>query len=273
MPPQTNSNQLSKCVIVVPCYNEAERLDTSEFQHYVKECEFHCQFLFVNDGSTDDTQAILDKLSEQNPEQFRVLSLTQNSGKAEAVRQGLCLALKDQPHVVGFWDADLATPLVGIEMMREIFFQHPKIQIVFGSRVKLLGRSIERRPIRHVLGRAFATIASLLLKLPVYDTQCGAKLFLVNPMLGEILSEPFHSRWVFDVEIIARAIQQTTGGAKSIVGMIYEYPLPAWRDVQGSKVKPMDFFRAIYELGAIYWKYLRRGSRSEHFHAAATRRD
>ena len=73
---------------------------------------------------------------------------------------------------VVFWDADLATPLRELLPMRRLVREH-HFDAVFCSRVKRLGSVIRHRPLRHVLGRVFATVASLMLRLPVYDTQSG----------------------------------------------------------------------------------------------------
>jgi glycosyltransferase involved in cell wall biosynthesis len=249
---------MSNCTIVVPCYNEERRLQQAEFLEYLSRSP-EVSMLFVNDGSRDKTIEMLRRLQSQAPLKIDVLDKKQNGGKGEAVRDGMLHALRSSGSgYVGFWDADLATPLSAIDDLLGVIGNRAEIDMIFGSRVKLLGREIERRPARHYLGRVFATFASLVLGLPVYDTQCGAKLFRVTPELEEILREPFCSRWIFDVEIIARFVQLNGSDPERVRGRIYEFPLYVWRDVPGSKVKPRDFLRASGELLVIRNRYMRR---------------
>jgi dolichyl-phosphate beta-glucosyltransferase len=129
------------------------------------------------------------------------------------------------------------------------------LQMVLGSRVRLLGRRIERRAARHYLGRLFATVVSWMLGLPVYDTQCGAKLFRVSPEMRGVFERPFLSRWIFDVEILARWGQSVR--ARNAGWGILEIPLREWRDVPGSKLRIKDFFRAALGLVEIQRAYSR----------------
>jgi glycosyltransferase involved in cell wall biosynthesis len=246
------------CAVVVPCYNEARRLDITAFRDFLRASP-HITFVMVNDGSTDGTADVLRNLQSGLEDRVEVLALERNSGKAEAVRRGLLHALDQQPlaTAVGFWDADLATPLSAIYDLARILDGFPSIHWVFGARVNLLGRNIARRPGRHYLGRVFATVVSTLLRLPIYDTQCGAKLFRSTPEFRGILHEPFDSRWVFDVEMIARLVRLHRNNRSVVRSMIYEFPLYEWRDIAGSKVEPKDFTRAVIEVLAIWRKYLR----------------
>jgi len=152
----------------------------------------------------------------------------------------------------GYWDADLATPLSAIELFVATFRRQPQIDIVFGARVALLGRRIVRRASRHYFGRVFATAASTVLALPVYDTQCGAKLLRNTPLCRSLFSQPFGSRWIFDVELLARYLKAKEKGGP--LG-VYELPLDEWTDVGGSKVRAKDFARAVGEMVAIHRTY------------------
>jgi dolichyl-phosphate beta-glucosyltransferase len=238
--------RVARVALVVPCFNEAHRLDVDAFRRF--QLEGHkIEFLFVNDGSTDNTLQVLQSMGAD------VLNLEKNSGKAEAVRRGILAALDRSPDYVGFWDADLATPLSELAGFMEIAESRKAIQMVFGARVRLLGREISRRPARHYFGRVGATLISFSLGLAVYDTQCGAKLFRATSDVRDVFSTPFLSRWIFDVEIIARFVQRW--GRDRVAQSIYEYPVTRWHDVKGSKVKSRDFVRALHDLWKIHRAY------------------
>jgi dolichyl-phosphate beta-glucosyltransferase len=238
--------RVARVALVVPCYNEAERLDTAAFRDFRLPSD-EIEFVFVNDGSTDRTSQVLQTTGA------RIVDLEKNSGKAEAVRRGVLAALDRSPEFVGFWDADLATPLSELPGFVEIMRSRREIDMVFGARVRLLGREISRRPSRHYVGRVGATLISSSLGLAIYDTQCGAKLFRATDTLRDVFSTPFLSRWIFDVEIIARFVQ--LWGRDRVARALYEYPVTQWHDVKGSKVKSRDFIRALRDLWKIHRAY------------------
>ena len=194
--------------IVVPCYNEEERLQLSEFSRFFK-TDNTTFFCFVDDGSTDGTKKIVADFVKKNPERAQSVFLSFNQGKAEAVRQGIKTLLKTHKfQFVGYWDADLATPLSTIPEFIGKFQSSRSLVAVCGSRILRLGASIHRSVFRHYFGRVFAMVASNILNIPVYDTQCGAKLFRTEHA-ELIFSKPFLSRWFFDVELFARSIAGT----------------------------------------------------------------
>ena len=249
-----------RVTIVVPCYNEAARLPGERFVHYAREHR-DVGFLFVDDGSADETWNALRKLCDEMPASLTALRLERNSGKAEAVRRGMLAALASlhadaSPRYLGFWDADLATPLEDIGAFCEVLDTRPDLDMVFGSRVNLLGRQVRRGLLRHYIGRVFATAASAVLLLPIYDTQCGAKIFRVTDELKRVCERPFLSRWIFDVEMIARYIQLRRRGGRRVRDSIYELPLVRWSDVKGSKLTLADFFIVAVDLVRIKLKYL-----------------
>jgi len=243
---------MPKAVIVVPCYNEERRLAWEGFQPLVNAADVH--ILFVNDGSSDGTAAVLDKFSGTSEGRAAVLHLPANSGKAEAVRRGMRQAIAAGAAITGYLDADLATPAE--QMLRLLrLLDDDAIEVALAARVRLLGTDIQRRALRHYLGRIFATLASLCLHIPVYDTQCGAKLFRCGPVLERALAKPFVARWAFDVELIGRLLR----GSKTAPGLplasFVEMPVERWRDVRGSKMRWLDFPRMGWELSRIWLRH------------------
>jgi dolichyl-phosphate beta-glucosyltransferase len=230
--------------IVVPCFDEADRLDTVVLRDLASAIQG--RVLIVDDGSTDDTAALAREAAEEHPEQLGVLVMERNGGKGEAVRRGLQTALHDGASLAGYYDADLATPPAEMARLVEVLRADPALVGVLGARVALLGHHIERSAARHYLGRLFATASSLVLGLAVYDTQCGAKVFRDGPALRAALATPFASRWAFDVELLGRLVRASGGRDGGV--RLREVPLEAWHDVGGSKLRPPDAVTAGLDL-------------------------
>jgi glycosyltransferase involved in cell wall biosynthesis len=235
--------------VVVPCYNEAQRLDAGPLLEFAGGSP-GANLLFVNDGSTDATADRLAEVAAQRPDRVRVMTLDPNGGKAEAVRRGMRAALDAGAQVVAYLDADLSTPPLELARVGTALAR-PGIEVAVGARVALRGTDIERSAVRHYLGRVFASLASLILRARIYDTQCGAKLFRATPGLRAALAEPFISRWAFDIELLGRMLAGTGGESPLPLTAIVEVPLHTWHDVKGSKLGPGAMARTLLELGRI----------------------
>ena len=227
--------------VVVPCFDEAERLDGDAFAALATQVD---RLLFVDDGSTDPTAAVVGRLVDSHPERVELISLAHNVGKAEAVRVGMLTAIERGSTIVGYLDADLATPPGEMIRLIDVARSQPHRTAVLGSRVALLGHTVRRRPVRHYLGRLYATAASLALGVAVYDTQCGAKVFRVGTPLQLALADPFPDRWSFDVELLGRLLARPDQSPEPLL----EVPLLEWRDVAGSSVGIRSGMRALWAL-------------------------
>ncbi len=253
---------MGEIFVVIPCFNEAERLDGEAFIRFCSEdISRGISFLFVNDGSTDNTEERLEELVSRLPGRLYKLTLLHNQGKGEAVRSGVLKAFQFKPQLVAYWDADLATPLSVIPEFVAFFAHNHEVDMLLGARVHMLGRRICRGVQRDVRSRLFSTLIGLLLDLPVYDSQCGAKMFRVNERIKLVFSRPFLSRWIFDVEILARLLhlyRNDPSDPGQEYHRLYEYPLPFWRDVGGSHIKMSDLWKGAWDLLYLYTKELRR---------------
>ena len=246
--------------VVIPCYNEADRLDDAPLLAFLDSCA-EASLLFVDDGSTDATADRLAAIAAARPARIDVLSLRPNGGKAEAVRRGMLAALERGAGLVGYLDADLSTPPGELFRLRAAF-ERPGVEAVLGARVALLGTDIERSAARHYLGRVFASVAAAILQARVYDTQCGAKLFRASPALAAALATPFLSRWAFDVELLGRLLTGAKGVAGMPVSAVVEVPLTTWHDIKGSKLSPLAMARSLVDLGRIGFDVAARRRRS-----------
>lgn len=235
-----------KVLLIIPCFNEENRLPVQEFLKFVQRGH---HLLFADDGSMDGTYALCERVF-RNQKNIRLYKAPFNQGKAEVIRAAIGelnkVGIPHDVEWVGYWDADLATPLDEVEYLLE--FQRvfsAKSLAIIGARVLRLGGLIRRSALRHYLGRGFATVASVLLGLTCYDSQCGAKIFHKS-MLAKAFAEPFISKWIFDVEILLRVGQEK----------VIEVPLRKWQDVPGSKVKiGRELVRVLGDLFKIRRRY------------------
>lgn len=247
-----NQDQSSALLFVIPCYNEEFRLYIESYKTSLSN-DSSISILFVNDGSSDNTEQVLFKLKDQFPLQVEVLNLNKNQGKAEAVRMGMqhILSTRDEILSIAYLDADLATSIEEGLSIAAVLNENEELKLVFGSRISRVGSTIIRKTHRHLIGRIIATFISNILKLRVYDTQCGAKVFS-RDLAEFVFQKPFISKWLFDVEIFARML--CSSGSYSEKNML-EYPLKQWIDHDGSKVKWTYSFKLFFDLYRIKSHY------------------
>ncbi len=229
--------------LVVPCKDEYRRLDVSAFLDAISAFPW-LTLLFVDDGSTDETAETLAFLARQSPA-MEAIYLPQNVGKAAAVYAGVqTLLARSRADWIGFWDADLATPLSELNAFRDEAMRRPDAQAVIGSRWPHLGAQIARTPFRNAAGTLMKTLIRHVLRSPAYDTQCGAKIFR-RDLAEKVFDAPFTSRWLFDVELLRRIPESAM--RRSVI----ELPLSTWRDVPGSKLHVADSVRTLIDLMCI----------------------
>ena len=231
--------------LVVPCKDEALRLDQGAFLQAVESIP-GLALLFVDDGSTDSTASVLAHLAKASLA-IEALYLPKNVGKAEAVREGIRHLLSSGgTGLVGFWDADLATPLEVVRRFVAAFEDDPNLVMAIGSRWPHLGASVDRSVFRACTGGVMKFLIRRLLSAPVYDTQCGAKV-MTRTLAGRLFERRFVSRWLFDVELFRQM------GRREVLRGVRELPLDSWRDVAGSKMTFRSAAFSVFDLLRIAW--------------------
>jgi dolichyl-phosphate beta-glucosyltransferase len=207
-------------------------------------------WIFVDDGSTDDTAKKIEELSAKSNVSY--LTLDRNRGKAEAVRQGLLqeIQINRTSDVVGFIDADTAIPSTEIKRIvavaSRVLTPPSQFNSLWMSRVKLSGRSITRRTSRHLVGRLLASFLSAQFPNLPYDTQCGFKLFTRTDELEKLLLDKFHTRWFFDLELLNKSREF---GERGLI--IWEEPLTSWREVGDSHLGMNEIPRVLADLAKL----------------------
>ncbi|MDF4202539.1 glycosyltransferase [Maribacter sp. SA7] len=241
-----------KCVgVVIPCYNEEERLSSEDFKAFAhKNIGYH--LCFVNDGSTDNTLSVLRKLKNENPDNISIYNCKENGGKAEAVRQGMLHLVKDaQLDYIGFLDADLSTDFRDFDDLVKTI-ETSDFKIVSGSRIARMGANITKESARKVISMTINLIIQTILGMPFKDTQCGAKV-MDREIASKMFNKKFVTKWLFDVELFMR--MKKYFGKAEVKNMICEQPLKRWIHADGSKLSMKDSVKIVGQLAQIAVHY------------------
>ncbi len=237
--------------VVIPCYNEAERLRTETFQKYV-DSNLGYHLLFVNDGSKDNTLEVLQEMVKGKESHMSVYNCSKNGGKAEAVRQGVNHLINDkQFKYFGYLDADLSTNFEDFEDLVKTI-SDSDYGIVGGSRINRMGANITKQGSRAIISKTINLIIQKILGMNFQDTQCGAKV-MTREIAENIFQKKFLTSWLFDVEIFMR--MKKMFGADKAKSMICEQPLKRWIHEDGSKLSMKDSIKILGQLFQISTSY------------------
>lgn len=247
-----NSIIQNRCVgVVIPCYNEENRLKSAEFISFLEKTSGY-HLCFVNDGSTDNTMQVLEKLQEGREHYISIYDCPKNGGKAEAVRAGLLhLSTFEDLDYIGFLDADLSTDFQDFDDLVKTI-ETTDFQIVNGSRISRMGATIAKESARQIISMTINFIIVSILGMPFKDTQCGAKI-MRKELIPIAFDKPFLTKWLFDVEIFMRMKKHF--GKNKAQQIICEQPLKRWVHEDGSKLSMKDSLKIGFQLMSIYWSY------------------
>jgi glycosyltransferase involved in cell wall biosynthesis len=241
--PGVESKAQPKVSIVIPAFNEAIRIGGTllQLRQYVERLQYPFEVIVVDDGSVDDTAAIVQRGAFPG---LRLLRNRANRGKGYAVRQGV---LGSSGDYVLFSDADLSTPITELQTLLDVALNEDA-DIVIGSRA--VDRSlIDRHQSwgREYGGIVFNVLMKAILGLPYHDTQCGFKLFRRERVLA-IFEKQSTEGFGFDPEILFMASRRNL--------KVREVPV-RWSHADGSKIRFVsDGFKMFLDLARIRWNHI-----------------
>ncbi|HEY9584324.1 MAG TPA: dolichyl-phosphate beta-glucosyltransferase [Candidatus Paceibacterota bacterium] len=213
---------MKKLSLVIPVYNEGQRIpkNIGNIFSFLKTFPAMTEVIFVNDGSTDNTEEVLKNYKSQFD--FKIVGYPKNRGKGYAVRQGVFAC---EGEWIVFFDIDLATPIT--ELSKLLPFLGSDEKIIIGNRN--LEKSLinkKESPIRIFLGSGF-TLVSRIFVPTVTDFTCGFKCFR-GDVAKKLFSLAKIDRWSFDTEIL-------------FLARLYSYPIKqipiSWKHDDDSRVR------------------------------------
>jgi len=222
-------------LITIPAFNEAQRLPVflNTLLPALNDLQVQGSAAIlvqvVDDGSREEEKAHYRAAIRQREKQYPHLSLSllelpENVGKGGAILAGWRSVGHADYYI--FVDSDGAVPATEVKRLIHHALQREEPVSLFASRVKMLGKTIERTKLRHISGRLFASLVGCYINPDVYDSQCGLKIVpgVHFKRMDKYLTG---NRFAFDVELLAAASAHAL--------KIEEVPID-WNDVPGSKV-------------------------------------
>jgi glycosyltransferase involved in cell wall biosynthesis len=231
--------------IVIPAYNESARIDgtLSRVMWCVEERGWDAEVLVIDDGSSDNTPAIVQKWMQRYP-RLHMMRNPGNRGKGYSVRNGLLQAAGD---IVMFTDADLSSPIEEAELLIDAI--HRGADVAIGSRWLDRQRQTIHQPLyRRFFGRCFNKVTRWVMGLPFKDTQCGFKAFR-REAAQTIFRLQTIERWGFDPEILFIARKLKYG--------IVEVPVTWGHDARSRLSYLKDGMKMLEEMAVIRANSLR----------------
>ena len=231
--------------VIIPAYNEAKRISRTldTLQKYLHDTGWRAEVIVVNDGSSDETVAVVESYRSQ----WTILRLIDNGGnrgKGFSVRSG---ALAAQGDIILFTDADLSAPITEAPKVIDPIVSG-ECDVTFGSRAvdrSLIG--VHQSPFRETSGRIFNLFVQALTGLPFKDTQCGFKAFR-RAAVSQVFGRQTIMGFGFDPEILYLAKKR---GLR-----LREIPV-RWDHVEGTTVRFLrDSCRMFLDLLRIRWNDL-----------------
>jgi dolichyl-phosphate beta-glucosyltransferase len=227
--------------IIIPAFNESERITATleSVAAYARQQQWDAEVLVVNDGSRDNTVAVVEQLARSHPF-IRIIENPGNRGKGYSVRNGM---LQARGEILLFSDADLSSPIEESPKLFEALAAGADVAI--GSRWLRAELQSQRQPLlRQIYGRMFNIALRILLGLNFRDTQCGFKAFR-RDAAQRIFPLQKIERWGFDPEILFLARKLGYRAA--------EVPV-RWAHSAGTRLHPLrDGMRMVWEIFRVRW--------------------